>query len=397
MNPFKLWNCPGSVLSFAALSAATFSAARAQSQVEAIISRIEMPQTPNRQGLESLPLKEVMAKFHVPGLSVAVIENSAVQWAKAYGVADVESGRPVDTHTLFQACSISKPVTAVGAMILVQEGRLNLDEDINRYLKSWKVTPGGPLPVTPRSLMSHTSGADDGFGFPGYPPSAELPTPVQILNGQAPSTLPPVKFVRPRYEAYKYSGGGVLTMMVAIDDVTQRPFAEFMREAVLRPIGMVDSTYEQPLPRELQGRAAMAHGSSGKRLGVPWHVYPEQAAAGLWTTPSDLAQFVLEVQAALRDGSGKVLTTSSAQQMTTPVGVGPFAVGLEVQQRGEGWYFTHSGSNWGFICDLIGHFKKGYGVVAMTNSEAGMKVITEFEARVAAAYNWDSLYKPLVR
>jgi len=380
-----------------ALALLCSAAAMAQTPVETLISRIEQPQNPNRQGLDALTLEQVMEKFHVRGLSIAVVHDFQVQWAKGYGVADVATGRPVDVHTLFQACSISKPVTAFGVLRLVQQGQINLDEDINHYLKSWHVDNVGPAPVTPRSLMSHTSGSDDGFGFPGYDPSAPLPTPVQVLNGQSPSTIGPVRFTRPPYQSFKYSGGGVLVMQVMVMDQTQRPFDEFMQGTVLQPLGMTDSTYQQPLPPERRGQAAAAHSRAGTRMGPPWHVYPEQAAAGLWTTPSDLARFVIGVQTALRGDSAAVLNRVTVEQMITPVSVGPFGVGLMIDRRGEGWYFMHSGDNWGFTCDMMGHVRKGYGVVVMTNSEVGGKVIAEVEARVAAAYNWDTLDKPLIR
>jgi CubicO group peptidase (beta-lactamase class C family) len=132
-------------------------------------------------------------------------------------------------------------------------------------------------------------------------------------------------------------------------------------------------------------------------MGAPWHVYPEQAAAGLWTTPSDLARFVIEVQRAYRGPGGAVATQASAREMLAPVGVGPFGVGLTVERRGEGWYFSHGGSNWGFRANFVGHFRNGYGLAVMTNGDNGSAVIAELEARVAAAYGWDSLNKPLLR
>jgi len=147
----------------------------------------------------------------------------------------------------------------------------------------------------------------------------------------------------------------------------------------------------------MAAHAAYAHDEQGHRMSAPWHIYPEQAAAGLWTTPADLAQFVIEVQLAVRGNKGRVLTSASAREMVAPVGIGPFAVGLMIEKRGEGWYFSHGGSNWGFCADILGHVRKGYGIVVMTNSDAGMPLITEIESRVAAAYGWDSLDKPLVR
>ncbi len=369
-------------------------------EVAQLIRRIEAPQVPNRQGLDGLTLQEVMQKFHVPGLTIAVIKDFKIQWAKGYGLADVKTGRPVETTTLFQAASISKPVTAMAALRLVQEGRFSLDEDVNKLLKSWQV-PASELsreqPVTPRSLMSHTSGADDGFGFPGYAPGAPLPTLMQILNGQPPSNVGPVLFKRPPYQAYKYSGGGIVIEQLMLTDLLGQPFDQIMEKLILKPLAMSDSTYQQPLPENLAGRAAHAYDEHGNAMDSPWHVYPEQAAAGLWTTASDLARVAIELQRAIRGAEGAVLKEATAREMIAPTGVGPFAIGFEIAKNGEGWYFEHSGGNWGFQCHLLGHVRKGYGLVIMTNGDEGGRVISEVEARVAAAYHWDSLDKPLVR
>lgn len=365
-----------------------------------MIARIEAPQTPNRQGFDGFTLQELMQRFRVPAVSIAVIKDFKIHWAKAYGVADVESGQAADTGTVFQAASISKPVFAMSVVRLAQDGRLSLDADVNSLLESWRV-PMTELtrdqPVTLRSLLSHTSGADDGFGFPGYDPSAPRPTLVQILNGESPSNVGPVRFARPPYAGAKYSGGAVTLAQLAVMDVVDRPFADVTRELVLAPLGMSNSSFEQPMSDAFGRRAARAHSGAGRRMGPPWHVYPEQAAAGLWTTPSDLARFAIEVQRAIRGPKGAVLNQASAREMLAPVGVGGFAVGLGVAQRGEGWYFSHGGSNWGFRGNLVAHVRKGYGVVIMTNGDTGGPLIGELEARVAAAYNWDSLDKPIPR
>jgi CubicO group peptidase (beta-lactamase class C family) len=244
--------------------------------------------------------------------------------------------------------------------------------------------------------MSHTSGADDGFGFPGYDPAAPRPTVVQILNGEKPSNVGPVRFARRPYTGQKYSGGGVEVMQLALTDLTGKPFAELMREKVLEPLGMTNSSYEQPPSEAMSERTSRAHDGQGKGMGAKWHVYPEQAAAGLWTTPSDLARFAIDVQVAYRGGKGQVLSQATAREMIAPTGVGPFAVGFSVDKRGEGWYFSHSGGNWGFLCDLLAHVRKGYGVAVMTNG-SNFQIITEIEARVAAAYGWDTLDKPIPR
>jgi CubicO group peptidase (beta-lactamase class C family) len=369
--------------------------------VAQLIQQIEAPQVPYRQGLDGLTLQEVMKHFHTPGVSIALIKDFKVLWAKGYGVADEKTRRPVQVDTLFQAASISKPVMAMAALRLVQEGRFSLDDDVNKILKSWHV-PESDLTreqsVTPRSLLSHTSGSDDGFGFPGYEPGAPLPSLVQILNGQPPSNVGPVLFKRRPYQAYKYSGGGIVIMQVLLGDLTGESFAPMMERILLMPLGLANSTYQQPLPEALSARAAHAHSEEGKESLVPWHVYPEQAAAGLWTTPSDLARVAIELQRALHGPSGTVLNETTAREMIAPTGSGPFAIGFEISKHGEGWYFGHSGGNWGFQCHLLAHVGKGYGMVIMTNGSGGAgQVIDEIESRVAAAYHWDSLDKPLFR
>lgn len=388
------------VVFFSAAVIAVPARAWAQNDPAAFIARIEGPQAPNRQGFDPLTLQQIMERFHVPGVSVAVIQDFKIHWAKGYGVADAVTNQPVETNTAFQAASISKPVTAMMAVRLAQEGRLSLDQDINTLLKSWHV-PESDLnrsqPVTPRSLLSHTSGSDDGFGFPGFDPSAPRPTVVQVLNGEAPSTIGPVRFVRPPFTGQKYSGGGTEIMQIALTDLTGQPFAALMRQYVLGPLGMTASSYEQPPTGDILERTARAHDAAGKSMGPKWHVYPEQAAAGLWTTPSDLARFAIEAQRAIQGPAGKVLSQASVREMIAPTRLGPFAVGFMIEKRGEGWYFMHSGGNWGFRCDLVAHVRKGYGVVVMTNGDNGGPVIKEIEDRVAAAYGWDVLDKPIPR
>jgi CubicO group peptidase (beta-lactamase class C family) len=251
--------------------------------------------------------------------------------------------------------------------------------------------------VTLRGLLSHTSGTDDGFGFPGYKPNAPLPTPVQILNGHPPSNVKAVLIARPPLTAVKYSGGGITLVQVLLTDVTKRPFPELLRDTVLGPIGMSHSAYEQPLSAERDKQAARAHDRTGAARDVKWHVYPELAAAGLWTTAPDLARFGIELQKSLQGRSNRVLSRAVAMEMATPVGVGPFAIGMQMAKTGEGWYLSHGGSNWGFQCLLIVHKLKGYGFAAMTNGDAGGRLIAELQQRIAAAYKWDTLDTPLKR
>lgn len=349
---------------------------------------------------DSLGVPELLAQFKVPAVSVAVIRDFKIEWARAWGVASVKTGEAATADTLFQAASISKPVAAMASLRAVQDGRFTLDQDINTILKSWRLpareSSSGEI-VTPRMLMSHTSGTDDGFGFPGYLPDAARPSILQILDGQPPANRGSVRVGRPPMTGYKYSGGAVTIQELALTDVLGKPFPQIMLESVLGPIGMTNSTYEQPLPAAWQSRAAHAHDQAGQPGNAPWRVHPEHAAAGLWTTPTDLAKFAIEVQQALAGRSTKVLSRPMAQEMVTPVGVGPYAVGFTVAKVGEGWYFSHGGSNVGFRCDLIAHRSKGYGVAIMTNGDNGGRLIAALREKISRGAAWDMHDKPLRR
>ena len=369
---------------------------------EQYMAAVEGAQPPSDTSeLAPLTITQLMQRFNVPGVSVAVIQDFQIHWAKAYGLADVETGMRVNTETLFQAGSISKPVTAMAVLRAVQDGEFGLDDDINDILESWTLQGGEftvDRPVTPRTLTSHTSGLGDAFGFPGYDPAEPRPTVVQILDGLPPSNTPgPVFMQRPPMTLMEYSGGGVTVMQLALTDALDRPFVDIMREDVLMPIGMSNSTYEQPLPPVRDRNAARGHNAQGLGQGAKWHVYPEMAAAGLWTTPSDLALFLIEVQRSALGVSNRVLSRTTVQEMLAPVGVGDFAVGFIIEERGQGWYFSHTGSNWGFRASVMAHRAKGYGLAMMTNSDQGYPLLDELRRRFEHAYNWDSVDGPVAR
>ncbi len=374
-----------------------------EAQISAVSAQAAIEQTQTQAGEDGLGTRtvtELMEEFGVPGVSIAVIKDFKIHWAKAYGVADVETGQLVDIETMFQAASISKPVAAMGVLRAVQDGLFKLDDDINDILDSWTLDGKEftqDQPVTPRALTSHTSGLGDGFGFPGYDPEQPLPTILQILEGHELSNVGRVFMEREPMTFFEYSGGGVTVMELALSNVRRRPFVDVMQEGVLAPIGMTRSSYAQPISPEHNKNAARAHDNNGESRGPKWHVYPEHAAAGLWTTPTDLARIIIEVQRSARGESNRVLSQSMVQEMLNPVGVGPFAVGFTMSKIGEGWYFSHGGSNWGFRALMLAHKVKGYGLVVMTNADQGSTVINEISRRIQYTYNWDSVASAVER
>jgi CubicO group peptidase (beta-lactamase class C family) len=333
-------------------------------------------------------------RFHkVHGVSIAVIKEFKVEWAAGYGVADAETKKPVTASTLFQAASISKPVSAMGALALVQAGKLPLDRDVNTVLKSWKVPENAhtkKAPVTLEGLLSHTAGLTV-HGFPGYEAGSPVPTIVQVLDGTPPANTAPIRVDLDPGTRYRYSGGGYTIAQLAMTDVTGQPFPALLAEKVLRPIGMTSSTFEQPLPAARVADAAAGYRADGAPLPGKRHVYPEMAAAGLWTTPTDLARFALAVQKILRDEKGP-LSKATAENMLRPRRDG-YGLGLGIEEKGGATYFTHGGSNEGFQALLYADESRGYGAVIMTNSDAGFRLIPEILRAIAAEYNWEGYEK----
>lgn len=339
---------------------------------------------------QAMPLAERMAFYKVPGVSIAVIDDGEIAWAKGYGVLEAGRRTPVDDATLFQAASISKPVAATAALQLVRQGTLDLTTDVNRWLTSWKV-PANEFTrqqaVTLEGIMSHTAGFTV-HGFPGYDADSALPTLVQVLDGARPANTAPIRVADVPGRAYSYSGGGYTVMQQLLVDVTQQRFPDFMRRTVLEPLRMRHSTYEQPLPARLARDAATAHDDQGRPIHGRWHVYPEMAAAGLWTTPSDLAQFLIAIQAAIGGRSNRLFTLTLVADMLTPRAGSGYGLGLGVSGEGTAQRFGHQGGNEGFRCEMLAFTHRGQGAVVMTNGDNGGQLASEILRAIAAEYGW---------
>jgi CubicO group peptidase (beta-lactamase class C family) len=344
-----------------------------------------------------MTLAERMAHYNVPGLSIAVINDGRIEWAKGYGVTQAGGDVAIDTLTLFQAASISKPVAAMGALRLVESGRLALDADVNGSLATWRVDDNGHTAVervTLRRLLSHNAGLTV-HGFRGYARGEAVPTLVQLLDGAQPANSRPVRPDTTPGAIWRYSGGGSSVAQLLMQDVTGRDFPTLMRELVLEPAGMVHSGYEQPLPDGRAPFAATGHRTAGAAVAGQWHTYPEMFAAGLWTTPSDLARLAIHVQRSLGGAEGGILSPAMTRQMLTRQ-AGEYGLGFAVQQD-DGWTaFSHGGANEGFRATFYAFADRGQGAVIMTNGDNGGAVIAEMMRAVAVEYGWPT-QRPVVR
>lgn len=342
-----------------------------------------------------MELRERMAYHHVPGLSIALVDQEEVAWAKWFGVVEAGGEEPVTPETIFQAASISKPVTAMIALRLVEAGLLDLDADVNDVLRSWKVPASkytqprrdGACPkVTLRGLLSHTAGLSP-HGYTGYRSEAKLPTLLQVLNGEPPANSKPVRVRQTPGKSFWYSGGGYLVAQQMIEDVTGRPLAALAQEWIFDRLGMANSTFVSRLPQAYLPQAATAHNSKGKAVPGKWHIYPEQAPASLWTTPSDLARLVVEVLKSYHNRSNLVLSTEMTREMLTPQ-VSWIGLGFPIVNRDGTLRFEHPGWNVGFRSLMVGCPDAGQGAIVMTNGENGERLWREAMRALSEIYGW---------
>ena len=380
--------CASLIRLFAALAIACFHLASSPLDAADLDGRIQRVEEGLRsasvvKGHSNWTIAERLKFYRTPGVSVAVISDGKVDWARGYGVL-AEGGKPVDSETIFQAASISKPVAAMVALRLVDEGKLSLDEDVNLTLRSWKVPENEftrTQKVTLRRLLNHSAGLTV-HGFAGYGAGEPIPSLLDLLDGAKPANSAPIRVDIIPGTQWRYSGGGYEVMQQLVMDVTGKPFPQLAQDLVLGPLGMSHSAYAQPLPTRLEANAAAGHRADGVILKGRWHTYPEMAAAGLWTTPSDLARVVLELQK-----GGHILKSSTQHEMLTKV-LGDYGLGLGLRETGGHKSFSHGGSNEGFKCMLFAYLDSGRGAVVMTNGDRGAAVADETLRSIAAEYGW---------
>lgn len=358
----------------------------ASSDNNELIARVvaDLPRQIVTQYSRAKPLHQAMREAQVPSVSVAVFVDGRLAWARAWGYAEPTSKRLATPETLYQAASISKPVTALAAMKLVERGTLALDEDVSEAISGWRASN----PITLRQLLSHTSGLNVS-GFGGYPAGTPLPTPLQILQGEFPSNSQPVVSTMRPGEAFRYSGGGYIAAQILVAQASGKPFADTLDGTVLAPLGMTHSTFAQPLELAARKNAAEAY-TKGKPVPGGANTYPELAAAGLWSTPSDLGRFAVDVQNAQRGLQSLIVTPEIAKAMLTQQ-VGGYGLGFDLNTMNGLRVFEHPGLNRGFEARLVASAEETgprFVVVVMTNGEGGTAIADGLIRSVAREYQW---------
>ncbi len=337
--------------------------------------------------IELYNIYDRMEHYKVPGVSIAVVKDGSLRWAKGYGMANTDDKTAVDANTLFQAGSISKPIAALAALKLYEEGQVDLDVDVNSYLEGWHIPKSeftNSEKVTLRRLLTHTAGTTV-HGFPGYAQSDSFPNIEQVLSGGGNTGAVVVDTIPG--SLWRYSGGGYTIMEKAVEDVSGQPLDEFLTKSIFTSLGMNNSTYEQPISEKNQENISAAYDGEGGMIDGLWHNYPEQAAAGLWTTPSDLAMYCIEIQKIANGKENGILKSSTVNEMLTKHdndwGLGP---SLKFDQ--DSLMFSHGGKNAGFTNNMVAYAYLGHAVIIMTNADNGGSLIHEVQNAIEEVYDW---------
>lgn len=348
-----------------------------------LIKSIQIKDVP----VQKFNILERMEFYKVPGVSIAVVENGNIKWAKGYGYANTKTGTKVDANTLFQAGSISKPLAALSALKLVEEGRLDLNKNVNSYLKDWQIADNKfteTEKVTLKRLLTHTAGTTV-HGFPGYQQTNNFPNIIDVLNGEGNTAKVEVDTIPG--SLWRYSGGGYTIMEKVVEDVSGLALENYMSKHILSKMGMKNSTYEQPISQSFQTNISAAYDGRGQLIKGLWNNYPEQAAAGLWTTPTDLALYCIEIQNILKGKKDGVLTHVTVGKMLTKHN-NDWGLGPSIENEKDDLIFGHGGKNAGFTNDMKAYAYKGNAVIVMTNADNGGKLISEIKNAISKYYNW---------
>lgn len=332
-------------------------------------------------------IEERMAKSTTPAFSVAVVQKGKLDWSAAWGHLQT-GGAKADCGSLFQAGSIAKPVTLLAALRMQSAGLIDFDKGIDTYLSSYQLPVGKQTknnPVTFRNLLTHTAGIVRG-GYAGYAQNEPMPTDQKIARGEAPSNSRSVEVVNTPGASLAYSGGGYTLIEIALQDQLNKPFEQIMRKWILAPVDMKQADFTVPLPRTHYPHTAHGHQIGGAAITGGWNNYPEQAAAGLWATATDLAMFLLEIHKGYHGKSDFFSQASIRELFSSPIN--NHAYGFRLMGEGDQVFITHYGGTVGYRAGITLNLQTGDGAVFLANSNNGANLGEEFFSAVSRVYDW---------
>ncbi len=349
---------------------------------------------PIKQGKE-ISIEEVMREQKVPAVGIAVYKNHSLAWKKNYGVKNLESGEAVTGKTLFRAGSLSKTTIAFTVASLMDEKQLNPFQNWNHKLRKFKVGLGKKKKgeyVNLDQLLSHTSGLTERGNWDdpinkGKKHIKEIKDTYSVKNGNG------LELYYTPDSKSRYSGGGYAVIQEALVDAMKMNFPKIIEHYVILPLHWNESTFRQNLTTA--DDFCEGHDEEGKLLPIKKFITPELGSGGLWTTPEEIGSLFNEIAKA-NVGKSEIISEDTAKYLLTPkMSAANLTVhalvgrGFFLNRTGNSEYFFHGGHTKGHKALAFFNTKKGYGIVILTNSEAGSNLIWRILRSVSIQEKWD--------
>ena len=333
---------------------------------------------------KKMKLEERLKIAKVNGLSSIIIQDGEVYATKQYGLADVEKGIAVTENTIFQAGTLTLPLTAFAILRTVELGKLDLDKDVNDYLKNWKLPINRftkKRAVTTRALLLKKVKFNSASKPKGYAYNESIPTFTQILNGDTPAKNNKVTVHKKRNKKGNYSYFGELIMQQMLEDIYQKSFVEIMQELVLTPLEMNESFIATKLPLDKKSITATGYMKDGSPVPGGQYHYPELGSSGLWTTPNDYAKFVLEIMAAY-EGKSDLLSQEMTRSALKTVD-DTSSKCLLMNASSQNSMISYGAASTGFRTQFHASAKHKWAIISFMNSWENWQMMAEF--------NWQTI------
>jgi len=327
--------------------------------------------------LKNIDIKERMKFYNVAGLSLSLINDGQISDISSFGVLEAGTSEKVDDNSIFNACSISKFLTSILVLKLSDQGLLDINDNVNNRLTSWKVPENEftqTKKVTIRNLLSHESGIIDPEGsFSNLNNTHGVPNMIDLLMGKTTYCKNSIEVKYLPETDFQYSDAGFCIIQQLIEDIYEMPFGEIMKEIIFAPLQMNNSTYEIVFSDAIKGKFSCGHNKDGNVVNEKYPIYPYAAASGLWTTPTDIGKLVLELMSSLQGKSKLGLSINSVKELFNSKGckgwngLGMFLDGSEkeIEVSSLGWGV-------GFQCMMVAFPYLGKGAIIMTNTDLGV-------------------------
>lgn len=328
-------------------------------------------------------LQRIYTESSIPGMSVSIVQDNKTD-NYVFGYTNCSDSKKIDLHTQFQAGSISKVFAALAIILLNEEKKINLHEDIRPYID--KIDFDVNEKITVAQLVSMTAGLNV-ESFQGYEQDVPLPSLREIISGHAPANNTRVELVAKPGSKYLYSGGGYTILELLIETLSGQTYINFVKENILEKVDMNDTTFLMQKNSEINNIACGTDANDNK-IASGWKLYPQLAAAGIWTTPNDLANLATNIIASYKNSPHGLFSSTSINHILKRQINSTYGLGFHISECEHALCIDKAGATEGYRSIMLVYPELGNAIIVMTNSSKGTAVFKNVLRAVEDYYNW---------